>query len=337
MQDKFDRIVAITDEFAREHLNDEYAQLIRNATAELCRQEPSPLQRGRPKTWACGMTHAIGMVNFLFDSSFEPYISASDLYKAFGVSASSGQSKSKIARDRLDTYQMDPNWTLSDLNDRNPFAWTIEVNGRLLDLRTAPREIQMLAHQKGLIPDVPGDRDSDAKTNSAPPRKPKKKASKSNKNALYVLDVFIIEGLLTEEFVKKNPVMSRTIEIKGSQTLKELHEIIFDAFDREDQHLYEFQIGGETLQDPNATRYGIPTPSIFGSGFEEEPCEDASKTTVGSLGLSVDDVFCYWFDFGDSWWHQIDVMDVVEKAPKGKYPRVTKREGASPPQYPDFD
>jgi hypothetical protein len=76
MGEKYDRITAITNDFARQHLNEEYAELIRQATAALCRKRPSPLNSGRDKTWACGITHAIGMANFLFDASFDPYISA---------------------------------------------------------------------------------------------------------------------------------------------------------------------------------------------------------------------------------------------------------------------
>ncbi len=47
--------------------------------------------------------------------------------------------------------------------------------------------------------------------------------------------------------------------------------------------------------------------------------------------------FGYWFDFGDDWWHQIDVVESVAPAPKGKYPKITNRVGASPPQYAEFD
>ncbi|MEA5463330.1 DUF6398 domain-containing protein, partial [Leptothoe sp. PORK10 BA2] len=78
MEAKFNSIVELTDEFARQHLNDEYVQLIRQATAALCRKRPSPLEKGQAKTWACGITHAIGMVNFLFDSSQTPHVSAKD-------------------------------------------------------------------------------------------------------------------------------------------------------------------------------------------------------------------------------------------------------------------
>ncbi|MGM0655503.1 MAG: DUF6398 domain-containing protein [Thermodesulfobacteriota bacterium] len=95
MQEVFDKIVAITDEVAEKNLNEEYAQTIRYATAALCRKRPSPLLKGRVKSWACGITYAIGFVNFLFDRSQDPFMSAADLCAAFGVSKSTGGNKSK--------------------------------------------------------------------------------------------------------------------------------------------------------------------------------------------------------------------------------------------------
>jgi hypothetical protein len=65
---------------------------------------------------------------------------------------------------------------------------------------------------------------------------------------IYTLEVFIISGPVDAKFVKKNPVLSRTIIIRGDQTLAQLHKIIFKAFDRFDEHLYEFQVGGKSPQ-----------------------------------------------------------------------------------------
>jgi Plasmid pRiA4b ORF-3-like protein len=73
----------------------------------------------------------------------------------------------------------------------------------------------------------------------------------SSPDALYVLDVFIIDSPIADTFIAKNPVISRTIEIKGSNTLEDLHKIIFKAFDRKDEHMYEFQVGGSRPQDSN--------------------------------------------------------------------------------------
>jgi len=101
MQEKYQEITAITNAFCAQHLNDDYALLIRQAAAELARKRPSPLTRGKATGWACGLTHAIGMVNFLFDPSQTPHLKASALYQGFGVSQSTGGQKSKQVRDLL--------------------------------------------------------------------------------------------------------------------------------------------------------------------------------------------------------------------------------------------
>ena len=152
---------------------------------------------------------------------------------------------------------------------------------------------------------------------------------------LYTLDVFIIGGQITEQFAEKNPEVSRTIQIRGDQTLEYLHYAIFDAFDRFDEHMYEFQFG-KGPHDPKGDRYVLRF-ALEGPFPPERVAGVVSETTIGSLYLEVDQAFGYWFDFGDDWWHQINVVAIDDKAPRGKYPKVTKRVGASPPQYPDWD
>ncbi|MDX2344494.1 MAG: DUF6398 domain-containing protein [Acidimicrobiia bacterium] len=155
LQAKFGEIVAITDAFAVMHLNDEYRQLIRYAVAALCRKRPSPLEKGRANTWACGITHAIGIVNFLFDPSQTPHMKAADLYRAFGIGQSTGQGKSKLVRDLLKMGQLDPAWTLPSRIADNPIAWMVMVDGMVVDIRRMPRELREAAFAKGLIPYVP--------------------------------------------------------------------------------------------------------------------------------------------------------------------------------------
>ena len=169
-------------------------------------------------------------------------------------------------------------------------------------------------------------------------RKSQKKAKKAVRRdkRLYTLEVFILSGPVTETFVKQNPVMSRTIQIRGDQTLEDLHHAIFDAFDRFDEHMYEFQFG-EAPHDPKAERYVLPTPLGIGFPDDDKPAGDVTRTTIGSLGLTVDQAFGYWFDFGDDWFHQINVVGIEDEAPRGKYPKVTKQVGESPPQYIDWD
>jgi hypothetical protein len=360
MEEKFNSIVELTDEFARQHLNEEYAQLIRTATAALCRKRPSPLEKGQAKTWAGGITHAIGMVNFLFDSSQNPHISASELYQWFNIGASTGQGKSKLVRDTLKMRQFDPDWCLPSRIDDNPMVWLLSVNGFLMDIRQAPLGAQIEAFRQGLIPYIPGHKEEseaiaaqfqqaslptqsasrqttrNTTKDKATKRKPSAQQPPSPEalQAVYALDVALISGPISEKFLKKNPVISRTIEIQGEQTLADLHSVIFQAFDRFDEHMYEFQFKGKSPNDPNADRYGLAL--AFHDGFDEPPAGDVAQTQIGTLELEVDEFFGYWFDFGDDWWHRVQVVSIAEPQPKVNYPRITGRVGASPPQYEEF-
>jgi hypothetical protein len=155
MQARFDEITQLTDAFSQAYLNDEYAQLCRQLTATLCRKRPSPLMRGKANTWACGIIHALGLVNFLYDSSQKPHVPSGQIADYFGLSSSTMQTKSKQIRDLLGMYQMDPDWTLPSKVDTNPLIWMLEVNGIIIDVRHAPRAIQEEAFRKGLIPYIP--------------------------------------------------------------------------------------------------------------------------------------------------------------------------------------
>ena len=158
----------------------------------------------------------------------------------------------------------------------------------------------------------------------------RKKAEKSSK--LYTLAVYIIGGPVSDEF--EGQTISRTIEIRGDQTLKQLHKAIFKAFNRSDEHLYEFNLG--VGPDDRSKIYSIPMESPIPE-LNEELAGDVAKTSIDSLGLQVGQAFGYLFDFGDCWMHQINVTATGEVPDDGKYPKVTERVGKSPPQYPDED
>jgi hypothetical protein len=160
MQERFDAIVTLTNKVCEEHLDEEYAQLSRQAAAALCRKRPSPLSSGRVNSWACGIVYALGFVNFLFDKTQEPHMRADELCAAFGVAKSTGSAKSREVRDALDMIQMDPNWYRPSQMDDNIMAWMIMVDGLIVDARTMPLEIQEIAYEKGLIPYIPGRRKS---------------------------------------------------------------------------------------------------------------------------------------------------------------------------------
>ena len=152
---------------------------------------------------------------------------------------------------------------------------------------------------------------------------------------LYTLEAFLISGPITEKFAKKNPVVSRTIQIRGDQTLEDLHHALFEAYGRWEEHMYEFQFGKRPM-DPKGPRYVLGMSGEIDDGGDP-PAGFVAETTLDSLGLTVGRAFGYWFDFGDDWWHQINVEGIEDEVPSGKYPKVIKKVGKSPPQYAEED
>ena len=136
-------------------------------------------------------------------------------------------------------------------------------------------------------------------------------------------------GLRAKEF--GNKPINRVIEIRGDQTLEQLHQAIFKAYDRWDQHLYEFQFVGRRVRSRRPRITEIPDPGSKG----RRGCRDARNTTLDDLKLKPERAFGYWFDFGDDWYHQVQVERIEQAIPTVTYPRVIKRLGKSPPQYSD--
>jgi hypothetical protein len=84
-------------------------------------------------------------------------MTSTQLAEGFGVSQQTMQSKSKIIRDKLCIVQMDPDWCLPSLLDDNLLVWMLDVDGFVIDARTAPLEFQQEAYRLGLIPYIPGE------------------------------------------------------------------------------------------------------------------------------------------------------------------------------------
>src|SRR3712207_6591927 len=158
MQATYGAIVAPTDAFCRDHLNDEYRDLARAMTAALCRKRPSPLASGQPRTWACGIIYALGQLNFLSDKASRPHMAMAAVCAAFGVGQSTASAKARAIMDALRTHRMDPTRMLQRFVARYPLVWMAEVNGMLVDLREMPREVQVIAYERGMIHYVPADR-----------------------------------------------------------------------------------------------------------------------------------------------------------------------------------
>jgi len=129
----------------------------------------------------------------------------------------------------------------------------------------------------------------------------------------------------------------RLIAMRGDQTLDDLHEAIFRAFDRFDPHLYSFYLPRGPRRrptlGPEPKEYAAPfmfkEPDPFGTGRRF----NAARTRLDGLAFKVGQQFEYLFDYGDSWWHEVRVDHIGPVVSGMRYPEIVEKHGQSPAQY----
>jgi hypothetical protein len=100
--------------------------------------------------------------------------------------------------------------------------------------------------------------------------------------------------------VRRNPQVSRTLALRSTQTLHELHRAIQRAFAWDADHLYAFWL--------HATPKGAPDARVVGP-WEHDPRDHitlpANHLPLGMPGFVPTHTFRYLFDYGDQ--HEFDV------------------------------
>ena len=126
--------------------------------------------------------------------------------------------------------------------------------------------------------------------------------------------------------LRDKPDIWRIIDIKGNQMLSSLHKAIFKAFDRFEEHQYSFFLSNKPYE----------TESAYHSQGQDadETRKLATRIRIDSIALYGGPKFLYLFDYGDEWWHEVDLLSVTQRVTRASYPKVVKKQGKSPPQYP---
>lgn len=148
-------VIDITDAVCRDYLDEEYGRLARRLVGRLARKRPSPLMRGDSRIWAAGVLYVIGQINFLFDPTQRPHLTAAQLATAIGAKQTTTATKAGMINRLLDIGIYEPELTRVAMLEQHPMAWIVELsNGMLVDARQLPDELQAEAQQRGLIPDL---------------------------------------------------------------------------------------------------------------------------------------------------------------------------------------
>lgn len=134
IEEKAKKLVEMTEGFCDKYLDEDYKQLCQKLIIKMKRKRNVPFLSGKLEIWAAAIIYALGRINFLFDKSFEPYVSGDDICNYFGTSKSTTSQKTKFI---LDTFKMgyyDDEFSTTRMKERNPFSKMAVVNGFIVPI-----------------------------------------------------------------------------------------------------------------------------------------------------------------------------------------------------------
>ena len=142
-----EQLLEMTRTFCMEKLDNYYLQLTEKLIKKLGRKRDVPFQRGKPEIWATAVVHALGSINFLFDKSFEPYLTADQICEYFGTKISSVSNKAREIKDMLNLGYFDPEFSTQRMSESNPLKEMVMVDGFIVQLSTLPNDLQIKVRQ----------------------------------------------------------------------------------------------------------------------------------------------------------------------------------------------
>jgi pRiA4b ORF-3-like protein len=131
-----------------------------------------------------------------------------------------------------------------------------------------------------------------------------------------------------------NPPIWRRIQVNDC-SLDKLHEYIQTAMDWTNSHLHHFRIGKRLYGDPE----------LMQENYEDMGYKDSTTTTISDILPKSGKRFRfeYEYDFGDSWYHDVQFEKEIKPEEGKKYPLCLEGERACPPEdvggiwgYQDF-
>lgn len=142
------QLLELTGTFCAQKLNDDYYQLCEKLILKLGRKRDVPFKRGKIEIWAAAVVYAIGSINFLFDKSFEPYMTAEQISEYFETKNSTVSNKARQIKDMFDMWHFNPEFSTQNMKESNPFNDMVMVDGLIVPLSSIPEELQEMVRNE---------------------------------------------------------------------------------------------------------------------------------------------------------------------------------------------
>jgi hypothetical protein len=132
--------------------------------------------------------------------------------------------------------------------------------------------------------------------------------------------------------VSLNPKLYRDIEIASSKKLYDLAAAIVAAFGFDFDHAFGFysRLRGNILRSPVKYELFADMNDIG----EESDAGSVERTRASEAFPEIGHKMTFLFDYGDNWEFRVELIGENTKERGAKYPRVVKKVGTAPEQYP---
>lgn len=133
------------------------------------------------------------------------------------------------------------------------------------------------------------------------------------------------DGIYTFKVSLSNGTTWRKVALSAKNSMEDLHKIIIQAFQFDDDHLYSFFMDGKLWSD-----ICIVSPD------DDYGHTHATHVQIGKMSLFIKQKFLYLFDYEAEWVFVVEVDEIEEGLNELVKPFVSGAEGAAPQQYGDF-
>lgn len=148
IKERENKLLELTGIFCSQKLDDDYFQLSEKLIKKMGRKKDVPFKRGKLEIWAAAVIYTIGSINFLFDKSFEPYMTAQQISDYFGTKNSTVSNKARQIREMFKLTMFDNEFATEHMNETNPFNDLVMVDGLIAPLSSIPENLQELVKKE---------------------------------------------------------------------------------------------------------------------------------------------------------------------------------------------
>jgi len=148
IKNKEKQLLELTGAFCAQTLDDDYYKICERLILKLGRKRDVPFKSGKIEIWAAAIVYAIGSINFLFDKSFEPFITAEQISEYFGTKNSTVSSKARQIKEMFKMSYYSPEFSTRHMTENNPFNNFVMLDGLIVPLSSIPEDLQALVKKE---------------------------------------------------------------------------------------------------------------------------------------------------------------------------------------------